>query len=245
VTRKRTTPTDLKPRARAKRAPELMDQMILHDLQKAIEPLEPGWQRMQRGEVLPESNRADAATIAKLQRSLKSLEGALLERNSLTLLRENRDKACDALWSAAAAAEALSGASPQALDAARVLLGVVTHTFGSADGRDAIWLATRMQKRARRHWLDHVKTSLKLFRDTKFPGIASALRVDLVENLGLDLAMFDARAEALTPEQIDKALRGKGKTPEGVAARLAIECGAFGFRNYAHAKDGFRKLRTE
>jgi len=60
------------------------------------------------------------------------------------------------------------------------------------------------------------------------------------------LGQIDEHGKSLTSAKIVETLTAYGNggpsTPAGVAARLAVECGAFGYDDFAKARDAFRKL---
>lgn len=108
-----------------------------------------------------------------------------------------------------------------------------------AETTEVLLIADRLRERARTHWLATVEWGI---------GKPGAWRAQIRDKL----AYIEPRAASLTSEQIETAYRYLGKrrergksivTAEGLAAHLAVACGAFGATKYKPTKDAFAKLK--
>jgi hypothetical protein len=134
-------------------------------------------------------------------------------------------------------------AAPQEFhDAAWRLVRLVTLALGTGDTSNVVWLARYLDKRRVREWVLTCERRL-FFRRPGFD--PSELRKDLeaeaIKYLADDLTWIEPNAAKLTPDHVAKALSGRASTAVGVAARLACDCGAFGYRTFAEAKSAFAK----
>lgn len=97
---------------------------------------------------------------------------------------------------------------------------------------------------SRRGWVRHVALSLQATTINGQP--IPELLDELAEVLPLELSGYDGRALELERDAVREVLRryrrGGPCTPAGVAARLAVMCGAFGYRSRRRARDAFKKM---
>ena len=127
------------------------------------------------------------------------------------------------------------------------LIRTVSFAAGTGDTDDVLWLAKHVDKRKRREWLRTCQRSQHLLPDLGSPTLAKEHRRDTISELPHLLAWVDERAESLTSEQVASALNGKATTVEGLAARLACDCGAFDYGpdDYQRAVKAFRNLPSD
>ncbi len=111
---------------------------------------------------------------------------------------------------------------------------------------DVIWLAEQIDRRWRCRWVLFVAEAIG--NRSSFGSEHDA------EMLKLALTRADPKAEGLDVAHVARLLDGYGKkktgrTPidsvAGLAARLAVDCGAFGYKSVGTAKAAFKKALQE
>jgi hypothetical protein len=129
---------------------------------------------------------------------------------------------------------------PEVQRAAARVVDALALALDAGDVADLLWAARELElRRARRNWLRVVCLYVEPIPGDTLAERAAELRV-LLEGV-------DARAARLEPGEVVGLLGrfgrpGGPRTPARIAARLAAECGAFGYESEEAARCAFARL---